>query len=144
MIVCSSFFGVPSSIIQSCALCTYLLLVPLLLLYYVPFLSNRAVTLGSTCFLRAYVDPGTPLGRKNKKIFSKFLVLCVRSKQNTQYNDLNKRRKTQNPVASFHNKVNSAFLHTAVKGGHGVFERKQDMVTFAQHCKIIRGSNAFV
>ena len=47
----------------------------------VPFLSNRAVTLGSTCFLRAYVDPGTPLGRENKKIFSKILVLCVRSKQ---------------------------------------------------------------
>ena len=46
-----------------------------------PFLSNRAVTLGSTCFLRAYVDPGTPLGRENKKIFSKILVLCVRSKQ---------------------------------------------------------------
>ena len=91
-----------------------------------------------------YVDPGTPLGRENKKIFSKILVLCVRSKQNTQYNDLNKRRKTQNPVESFHNEVNSLFLHTSVKGLHGVLETKQDMVTFVQHCKIIRGSNAFV
>ena len=91
-----------------------------------------------------YVDPGTPLGRENKKIFSEILVLCVRSKQNTQYNYLNKRRKTQNPVASFHTKVKHPCLNTTVKGRHGVLERKQDMVTFAQHCKIIRGSNAFV
>ena len=91
-----------------------------------------------------YVDSSTNTTTWTKKYFEDFLVLCVRSKQNTQYNYLNKRRKTQNPVVSFHNEVNSAFLHTAVKGDYGGLERKQDMVTSVQHCKIIRGSNAFV